>query len=103
VDEPADRNGAFPRLDDEQRARLRAAGEVRAVRSGEVLFRDGDAGYDFFVVESARSRSSRDTDARTAWSRSTDRTAFSASSGSIKRVVSAVGEVRWPCGSSTSA
>src|SRR5207302_1845548 len=52
VEEPADRHGAFPRLDDEQRARLRAAGEMRAVESGEVLFRDGDAGYDFFVVES---------------------------------------------------
>jgi thioredoxin reductase (NADPH) len=52
VDEPPDRHGAFPRLDEEQRARLRAVGEVRAVRPGEVLFRDGDAGYDFFVVES---------------------------------------------------
>jgi thioredoxin reductase (NADPH) len=52
VEEPPDRHGAFPRLDEEQRARLRAAGEVRAVESGEVLFRDGDAGYDFFVVES---------------------------------------------------
>jgi thioredoxin reductase (NADPH) len=52
IDEPPDRHGAFPRLNDEQRARLRAAGEVRAVRSGEVLFRDGEAGYDFFVVES---------------------------------------------------
>ena len=52
IDEPVNRQGAFPRLDDEQRARLHAAGEVRAVQSGEVLFRDGDAGYDFFVVES---------------------------------------------------
>jgi thioredoxin reductase (NADPH) len=52
IDEPPDRHGAFPRLNDEQRARLRAAGEVRAVRPGEVLFRDGEAGYDFFVVES---------------------------------------------------
>jgi thioredoxin reductase (NADPH) len=52
IDEPADRHGAFPRLDGDQRARLRAAGEARAVRSGEVLFREGDAGYDFFVVES---------------------------------------------------
>jgi thioredoxin reductase (NADPH) len=52
MDEPADRHGAFPRLDEEQRARLRAAGEVRAVRPGEVLFAEGDAAYDFFVVES---------------------------------------------------
>ena len=52
MDEPLDRDGAFPRLDSEQRARLRAAGEVRAVAPGDVLFREGDAGYDFFVVES---------------------------------------------------
>ena len=52
VDEPPDRDGAFPRLDSEQRARLREAGEVRTVQPGDVLFREGDAGYDFFVVES---------------------------------------------------
>jgi len=52
MDEPLDRDGAFPRLDSEQRARLRAAGEMRAVAPGDVLFREGDAGYDFFVVES---------------------------------------------------
>jgi thioredoxin reductase (NADPH) len=50
--EPVDRNGAFPRLTEEQRARLRAVGQTRAVSPGEVLFRDGDPGYDFFVVES---------------------------------------------------
>jgi thioredoxin reductase (NADPH) len=50
--EPPDRNGAFPRLTEEQRDRLRATGRTRAVESGEVLFRDGDTGYDFFVVES---------------------------------------------------
>jgi thioredoxin reductase (NADPH) len=52
LDEPPDRHGAFPRLDDEQRARLRMVGEVRAVESGEVLFQEGDAGYDFFAIES---------------------------------------------------
>ena len=52
VEEPENRNGAFPRLDEQQRARLRALGTVREVQSGEALFRDGDAGYDFFVVES---------------------------------------------------
>jgi thioredoxin reductase (NADPH) len=52
MDEPLDRDGAFPRLDSEQRARLRAVGEVRSVAPGDVLFREGDAGYDFFVVES---------------------------------------------------
>jgi thioredoxin reductase (NADPH) len=51
-DEPVDRNGAFPRLGDEQRARLRAVGEARAVGPGEVLFHEGEAaGYDFFLVE----------------------------------------------------
>jgi thioredoxin reductase (NADPH) len=52
IDEPLDRDGAFPRLDSEQRTRLRAAGEVRTVQPGDVLFREGDAYYDFFVVES---------------------------------------------------
>jgi thioredoxin reductase (NADPH) len=51
-EEPVNRNGAFPRLGEEQRARLRAIGTVREVESGEVLFREGDAGYDFFLVES---------------------------------------------------
>ena len=39
VEEPPDRNGAFPRLDDEQRARLRAIGELRQVAPGDLLFR----------------------------------------------------------------
>jgi thioredoxin reductase (NADPH) len=53
LEETADRHGAFPRLDEEHVARLREAGEVRPVRPGEVLFREGDVDYDFFVVESA--------------------------------------------------
>ena len=52
VEEPADRHGAFPRLDDDQRAKLRALGTVRTTTPGEVLFTEGDADYDFFVVES---------------------------------------------------
>ena len=52
MDEPVDRYGAFPRLGDEQRARLRAAGEVRTISPGDVLFGDGDADYPFFVIES---------------------------------------------------
>jgi thioredoxin reductase (NADPH) len=52
VPEPPDRNGAFPRLTEEQRAKLRAIGTVRQVEQGEVLFRAGDDAYDFFVVES---------------------------------------------------
>jgi CRP-like cAMP-binding protein len=50
--EPPDRNGAFPRLTDDQRARLLAHGRLRPVGEGEVLFAAGDASYDFFVVES---------------------------------------------------
>ncbi|MGZ4342880.1 MAG: FAD-dependent oxidoreductase [Solirubrobacteraceae bacterium] len=52
VEEPPDRNGAFPRLNDAQRARLLAVGELRKVVTGEVLFKDGDDSYDFFVIES---------------------------------------------------
>ncbi len=52
VEEPANRNGAFPRLDEEQRAKLRAVGRVEAVKSGDVLFYEGADHYDFFVVES---------------------------------------------------
>jgi thioredoxin reductase (NADPH) len=50
--ETAERNGAFPRLDDEQRARLRALGRVRKVEPGEVLFEPGDESSDLFVIES---------------------------------------------------
>jgi CRP-like cAMP-binding protein len=32
-------------------ARFRAVGQVRAVQSGDLLFREGDAGYDFFAIE----------------------------------------------------
>src|SRR3989442_798367 len=50
--ETADREGAFPRLNDEQLARLRKLGRVHKIESGEVLFAAGDAGSDFFVIES---------------------------------------------------
>ena len=38
LEEPPDRNGAFPRLNDDQRARLLAVGELRKVvpRGGPV-------------------------------------------------------------------
>ena len=52
VPEPPNRNGAFPRLDEEQRARLRMVGDMRKVNRGDVLFREGDDTYDFFLVES---------------------------------------------------
>lgn len=50
--ETPERDGAFPRLDDEQRAKLLALGRLRAVEAGEVLFKAGDETSDFFVVES---------------------------------------------------
>jgi thioredoxin reductase (NADPH) len=49
--ETGDRHGAFPRLTEDQLGMLRAAGEVREVEPGEILFREGDEHYDFFVVE----------------------------------------------------
>jgi thioredoxin reductase (NADPH) len=52
LEEPADRHGAFPRLDDDQRARLRELGTVRTTAPGDVLFAEGEAGYPFVVVES---------------------------------------------------
>jgi thioredoxin reductase (NADPH) len=51
-EEPVNRHGAFPRLDEDMRARLRAAGEVLEVDTGDVLFREGDRPYDFYLVES---------------------------------------------------
>ena len=52
LEETADRNGAFPRLGDDLLFRVRAVGTARTVESGEVLFREGDAGYDFYLIES---------------------------------------------------
>ena len=52
IAEPVDRHGAFPRLNEEQRARLRPLGTIRAVEPGDVLVRAGDDRYDFFVIES---------------------------------------------------
>jgi thioredoxin reductase (NADPH) len=48
--ETAERDGAFPRLDESQLARLRGLGEVRTVEPGDVLFAEGDAASDFFVI-----------------------------------------------------
>ena len=39
-----------PVLTDEQIGRLRRAGRERSVTEGEILFREGDPSYDFFVV-----------------------------------------------------
>jgi thioredoxin reductase (NADPH) len=50
LQETPDHDGAFPRLSEEQIAKLSARGERRRVEAGEVLFRDGDRRWDFFVV-----------------------------------------------------
>ncbi|MCV2491565.1 Na+/H+ antiporter NhaA [Geodermatophilus sp. YIM 151500] len=52
--ETPDDRGAFPRLDDAQLGVLERLGERRRVARGETLFREGDVGYDFFVVLSGR-------------------------------------------------
>jgi thioredoxin reductase (NADPH) len=52
VPETPDRDGAFPRLDEDQLAMSRRLGRVRAVEAGEVLFAAGDERSDFFVIES---------------------------------------------------
>jgi thioredoxin reductase (NADPH) len=47
-----DVQGVHARLNEARRALFRANGEVRVVKSGEVLVAEGDDDYDFFVVES---------------------------------------------------
>jgi thioredoxin reductase (NADPH) len=48
--ETPDRDGAYPRLSEPQVAALSFHGERRPTQAGEVLFREGDEGYDFYVV-----------------------------------------------------
>ena len=48
--ETPDLQGAYPRLSGEQLQALSAHGERRATRPGQVLYREGDEDYDFFVV-----------------------------------------------------
>jgi thioredoxin reductase (NADPH) len=48
--ETPDRDGAFPRLSEEQLARLSAEGTRRRADAGEVLFREGEKRWDFHVV-----------------------------------------------------
>ncbi len=52
--ETPDSSGAYPRLSEQQISAIEIAGRRRAVRSGEVLVRTGDVGYDFFVVLSGK-------------------------------------------------
>jgi thioredoxin reductase (NADPH) len=48
--ETPDTSGAFPRLTEPQIEALQKQGERRPVQPGDVLFRQGDRDYDFFVV-----------------------------------------------------
>jgi thioredoxin reductase (NADPH) len=48
--ETPDIHGAFPRLSEEQIATFEAQGERRRAAAGELLFREGDEHYDFYVV-----------------------------------------------------
>ena len=50
--ETVDREGAFPRLDEDERRRLAALGTRRAVAPGDCLFAAGDVPSGFFVIES---------------------------------------------------
>ena len=52
VSKTVERDGAFPRLDAKQQARLRELGSVPDVEPGEVLFAAGDESSDFFVIAS---------------------------------------------------
>ncbi len=52
IEETRDRQGAFPRLTEQQLARLEQVGTSRQVAAGEVLYREGDTAYDFFVIRS---------------------------------------------------
>ena len=48
--ETPDHDGAFPRLDDDHLRRLEPLGRRRRTEAGEVLFREGDQDYAFFVI-----------------------------------------------------
>jgi thioredoxin reductase (NADPH) len=50
AEETPDSDGAYPRLTEGQISRLQAQGERRPTEVGEVLFKEGDESYDFYVV-----------------------------------------------------
>jgi len=50
LSETPDRDGAYPRLDDAHIQALAGAGQRQRTQTGEVLIREGEEHYDFFVV-----------------------------------------------------
>jgi thioredoxin reductase (NADPH) len=52
--ETADRYGQYPRLSEQQLAAVAAYGQRRPTRQGEVLYDQGEEGYDFVVVLDGR-------------------------------------------------
>ncbi|MDX6725623.1 MAG: thioredoxin reductase, partial [Baekduia sp.] len=50
LNETPDVYGAYPRLTDQQIAALAAVGVPRQVKPGDVLYREGDGGCEFFVI-----------------------------------------------------
>lgn len=54
AEETPDGSGAFPRLTAGQLDLLQRYGERRPVERGEVLFREGDPGYDLYALRSGR-------------------------------------------------
>jgi thioredoxin reductase (NADPH) len=62
--ETPDGYGAFLCLRDAQIETLAEHGEQRRTRRKEVLFREGDESYDFFVILEEKRRSSTPTGAR---------------------------------------
>jgi CRP-like cAMP-binding protein len=54
----ADTDEAFRQLNDAELAALRPFGVRRAVAAGDYLYREGDPGYDFYVVLAASCGSS---------------------------------------------
>jgi thioredoxin reductase (NADPH) len=54
LDETPDRDGAYPRLTEDQLAALELQGERRPTERGQELFREGDEDYDFHVVLSGK-------------------------------------------------
>jgi thioredoxin reductase (NADPH) len=54
VDETPDLNGVFPRLSDAQLANIAAHAERRPTRVDDVLYREGDVDYDFYVVAAGK-------------------------------------------------